>query len=478
MLSGKKPAILFIIGGGLNYISAVLAEHYPKITCVSLQPSDDFFGNEINTPLLNWYPSSTHSLHEIIEKAIAANRLAGGVMVLEWPPVVNQFKEVTGWIRTTLRDMLEKASSNAATLGYWATRWLGNCLRFVTSVTNTAKLIPGTSLVVVACAGPSLADQMPEIQARRSELALWSLASAVPALLRHGLIPDLVIATDPGYWNGAHLREAFLQKLPIAMPPSSYASCGILQKSTIIPIDTGLSFERVAIQASNFESEVASASGSAAGTALSLALRLTTGPIALAGYDLASSGLLDHVQPYAFDILDHMNEGRLAPAYSARVSRVFEHYPIRSGAWRCSRAFSTYADTIQVSAQNSARVFRLGTSSVETPLHRSDFSAIPHSTGDPPTCIASTTHEGAATLARDNATKAMLESLSTAAQEQAITAVENSEPLPYDAALYYKALAPRESAGLIADAARGEAKLEDVIRATSAARESATIRLR
>jgi hypothetical protein len=478
MLSGKRPALLFIIGGGLNYISAVLAERYPHVTHISLQPSDDFLGHEVHTSSLNWHPSSQLSLDETIRQAIAGNKLAGGVLVIEWPPVVTHYQEISGWIRSTLRDILEEASSNAATTGFWAARWLANSVRFVTSVTNTARLDPGTSPVAIACAGPSLSEFVPELLRMRSGMALWALASAVPALLRYGLVPDLVLATDPGFWNGAHLRGAFFRNIPIAMPPSSYASCGILHKSTIIPVDTGLSFEIAAIKAAGTGYEVALASGSAAGTALSLALRLTSGPIMLVGYDLAARGLLDHVQPYAFDILDEKSEGRLSPVNSVRAARVFEHYPFKSGEWRLSRAFATYADMIRVSGHDSTRVFRLASSSVETPIRRAVFKDIPFAAGTTPKYVESVIGGNPSPSARDEAVRAMLESLSDAAFDQANSAIKNSIPIPHDAALYFKALAPRASARLIADAARGEARLEDVMLAISSARETAATRLR
>lgn len=462
MMSGKNPAIIFIIGGGLNYISATLSESHPKIEQVSLQPCDYFLGKEVNTPRINWHPSSTMSLQETLRKALAGSRIAGGVVVLEWPPVVNHFQQNSEYIRSTLRDILEESSSNAATIGFWANRWLFNSIRFLSSVSKLGRLVPGENLLVLACAGPSLADCIPEIKARRSQIALWSLASAVPALLHYGLVPDLAIATDPGYWNGSHLRNAYFENIPIAMPPSSYASCGILHQSLIIPINTGLSFEVAAINSAKTFSEVAQASGSAAGTALSLALRTTCGPIVLAGYDLAAKGLLDHVKPYAFDIMDEKSASRLSSAYSTRASRVFENYPLSTGEWRRSRAFTTYADTIDASAQDRVRIFRLGASPIRTNFNRSDLMNIPDFPGSTPTCIIFKTWGGAGTTSRDEAVKVMLDSLSERAFDLSIAAIKNSEPLPIDAVLYYKALAPRESARLIADAARGEACLDDV----------------
>jgi len=462
VLAGKRPSIVFIIGGGLNYIGAVIADRFPKALRVSLQPCDDFEGSEVDDPPIRWQPSSQASLGEILWKAVSGNRLGGGVAILEWPPVVSRFPSEVENIRTTLRNVLDAASSDSATSGYWASRWLRNCIHFAMTATRSVTLVPGTGTVVIACAGPSLDDALPDLLRIRPDIALWSLASAIPALLHHGIVPDLALSTDPGYWNGAHLRSPFMHDIPLAIPPSSFVPRSIIEGSAILAIDTGLSFERLAISTAGLAAERASSSGSAAGTALSLALRLTSGQVVLAGYDLAARGIKDHATPYAFDVLDELSASRLRPAFAARSERIYNHYPAEELGWRRSRPFSTYAATIRPPETDSGRVSRLGSSPVETPLPRGRLGDLDHRKGTPPACIRETSVRVANTAERAETIPAMLASLADSALDEALAALSSGEPLPYDATVFYKAVAPRESAALLAGAARGEATESDV----------------
>jgi len=476
LLAGKNPSVIFIIGGGLGYLGTVISDRFPKAIRVSLQPCDDFEGYEVDTPTLKWHPSSEYSLYGTILKAVSGNRLGGGVAVLEWPPVVSRFSVEAEHIRTALKSILEQESSNAATTGYWASAWLRNSIRFVSAVTRTATVSVGSSPIVIACAGPSLIDSIRGISNIRSAITLWAVSSAIPALLRNGLTPDLTITTDPGFWNGAHQREAFAHGIPIAVTPSACIPSEILEGSTIVTLDTGLSFEKAAIEAAGIQCQRTKPSGSASGTALSLALSLTTGPVAMAGYDLAARELRDHANPYAFDILDDLPASRIAPSFSARSARLYDGFPIQEGRWRSSRPFSTYAATISTPSADEARVFRLGDSPVETPIKRGtldDIVAVAKiNSVRVRVCYSNlpAKHVHAAGI------KTMLETLASRAFDQALATVTVREPLPYDAALFYKAVAPKASASFIANAARSEAN-EDELRAVDKAARKAIVSL-
>ncbi|MBU1079303.1 MAG: DUF115 domain-containing protein, partial [Spirochaetes bacterium] len=300
-LSGRRPSVIFIVGGGLNYIGAALAERFPKALRVSLQPCSDFLGYEEDTPGISWHPSSASGLAAAIGAALSGDRIGGGVAVIEWPPVASRFPAETERIKAELKRALEAASSDSATSSYWAYRWLRNSLRFASSVSRVGSLVPGAAPIVIACAGPSLDDEISGLRRIRAGISLWALASAVPALLSRGLEPDIAVSTDPGFWNGYHVTAAVARAIPIAMPPSSFVPAEAYSGTSIIALNTGMSFERAAIEAAGVSARLADAGGSAAGTALSLALGLTTGPVALAGYDLAARGFDDHVAPYAFD---------------------------------------------------------------------------------------------------------------------------------------------------------------------------------
>lgn len=473
VLAGKKPAIVFILGGGLNYLAAAAARRYPHAVRVSLQPCDDFCGKEVCSAEYSWNPASGAPLRTVIRSALASGRMAGGVSVVEWPPVVARFQHESDSMRSILLRCLNEESANSATTGFWASRWLRNSVRFAGAVAEGASLTTGTGPLILACAGPSLTETLQGIRAVRDTVCLWALASAVPALLRAGIRPDLAISTDPGYWNGYHARAAFDAGIPLAMTPSSFSPSVILEKALVLALDTGMSFERGAVEAAGVPSMSAEPSGSAAGTALSLALRSTTGLVALAGYDLAARDMEDHARPYPFDILDTLRESRLRPGHSARTERVLEGFTLASGNWRCSRPFSTYASTIATPEADIGRVLRLGDSPVETRIPRGRLDALAGASGSLPAVGGCGQPAAAASGMRRASLVAMLDRLTEEAIASARKAIQAGGPVPYDAALLFKALAPRSSAAFIADAARGEARARDLETAAADARLSA-----
>lgn len=489
-IGDRKPSLIVIIAGAMNYLGKAVAERHPRSVRVLLQPCDDFAGREVETSHARWSPGSDLGLSATLSGILRPELLAGGVAVVEWPPLARRYPAETSAIKEALRAALEGASADSATRSYWAARWLANCVRFARAAPASAALEPGQAPVLLACSGPSLEEALEPIAAARDRIALWSLASAVPTLLARGLSPDLVVATDPGPWNALHLRDAAESRLPLALPPSAYAPGWVIEGNPVLALDTGLSFERAALGSLGRHAHAASASGSAAGTALSLALGSTSGPVILLGYDLAARELLDHARGYAFDALDAASASRLTPACSRRAARVLSAYD-GSGTtrgWRLSRAFSAYAAGIRPGLSDACRAYRVSPSPVDTPVQRlspEEFRELidppakrPYH-GAPPRLTFNRQDSvpsgipggpGASEAAR---VEAMLGRLAAEARELTMAALSACRPLPEAASLYLSALAPRETAAFQAEAARGEATVADALAALGAAEVNA-----
>jgi hypothetical protein len=471
-IGNKRPAIFFIIGGGINYIGLAVSRLFPGALRVSLQPCDDFKGSEIDLPDFSWYPSCGRSISSVITDALARGHQAGGVSVIEWPAVVSCFPLISEEIRKTIKNTLESTSSGLATSSFWARRWLRNSIRFVNAVSHFAIIEPGTSTIVIACAGPSLTSEMEAIRALGQSITLWSLASAVPALRAIELEPELIISTDPGFWNGEHLRCLLERTCPLAFAPSSYAQISVLKSTPIIPLDTGLVFETAAIKASANEGIKASASGSALGTALSLALSMTSERAIIVGYDLAARGIDDHVRPYPFDILEEIAASRKSPVSAIRSERVYENFPQRIDEWRLSRAFSAYASSIFVPGYEQNRVIRLGNSPVDSGLPRGNLEHFKAMAGRPPRIDMKDGQLDPDPLLKSAAIKTMLDELISQSMRDAKESIKAGIPILDDTVLIFKALAAKESALALAEAARGRANIESLSGIERAARHS------
>jgi len=365
-LHQKIPGTIIVLGPGDNYIAKVLIKRYPWAAIHSIHPDSDF-DHEPGESHQQWWPECPTSLRTFLKRALFNEQAAAGVAVLEWEPVMSAYPALAGLIRNEVARALASAAADRATVTYWARSWLKNCLKFASRLETAAVYHASTRPLLLIAAGPSLNDHLDFIRSEHKQSTVWALASAVPALLKKEIIPDMVIATDPGYWSGVHLQATGEHKIPLFMPPSAYCGSRILESSTpIVPLDTGLLFETNILNTLGLSGTTALPFGTSAGTALSLALSLHTGPICLFGLDLAARRIKTHAEPYTFDTLYEVKANRQSPYHAQRFAESINLYPERSGIWRFSRAFSAYANELSVPITEQTRVFRVSDSPVET----------------------------------------------------------------------------------------------------------------
>jgi hypothetical protein len=108
--------------------------------------------------------------------------------------------------------------------------------------------------------------------------------------------------------------------------------------------------------------------GTVAGTAIQLAARLGSGPIILAGLDLAAFGEREHAAPHAFDHYITGASRRLDPWEGRSFARMLENAPLSlpGGQWRVSRSLSAYAGALSEDGRALAgRLFRFKSSPIE-----------------------------------------------------------------------------------------------------------------
>ncbi len=461
-IGSKKPGIVIVMGPGKNYIQAAIANMLPQTSIYSLQPSS-IFSDTDGKDGSSWNPESPFSLRQFLRAALLNDRAAAGVAILEWEPVMAAFPETSARIRNELTRSLATSASDRATVSYWARKWLRNSLNFSLNIKTSSLLNFQESPILLAAAGPGLNDAIPAIKRNIGKASIWALASAVPALLFAGIKPELILATDPGFWNSVHLRHGLGMGIPYAIPPSVCAPWSSFPEATAIaPLDTGLLFENLVLAKTGALFTKALAFGTAAGTALSLALNTTTGPVILFGLDFASQGIISHAKPYAFDVLPMVHENRLSSMHSIRYGESIERYPEKNGDWRYSRAFSAYAQEISISEKDRSRVVRVTHSPIETSglpgsgIAEMEELVLPHKKPLPIINMSIKMHTD-----RKACPGELLQSLSDMARLDIENSLEGKKCPAYDTTLVLKALCPGESARFLAKLARGEAEPED-----------------
>ncbi len=112
-----------------------------------------------------------------------------------------------------LKVLLEKRSINQATLIKFQRLWNRNILMNAGMIVRSATLANVLKNVhcpeiVIAGAGPSLSDSLPELKQYRSHFLLLAADTAVIPLLRGGVIPDIVFSADPQWSNHFFIQHA------------------------------------------------------------------------------------------------------------------------------------------------------------------------------------------------------------------------------------------------------------------------------
>lgn len=354
-----------LLGPGLDYLSEPIIQTHPGCRVVRIQYAAGLAGRETVQGPPTWYPGQEETLGAFLSRCLDEDGLSG-IRILEWEASATAWPQEAARAKAGLRSALDFLASSAATLKAFGPAWIANACRNFLLLESLLQPRPEPSPIVVAAAGPSLESALAFLKSRRGCFRLLAVSSALAALEGAGLEPDLVVASDAGFWSRYHLYPLAGRKACIASPLSALPSACLASNLQVLPL----------VQAGFPEPELASllsgglalpSHGTVSGTAIHLAAALGSGPIIVAGLDLAVLDCLAHARPHGFDALLAASEGRLAPSEGILLARerTLAPEPLGQGAWRTSRSLALYARALSAEAQCpplSGRLWRLNPS--------------------------------------------------------------------------------------------------------------------
>ncbi|HTH14962.1 MAG TPA: 6-hydroxymethylpterin diphosphokinase MptE-like protein, partial [Spirochaetia bacterium] len=241
------------------------------------------------------------------------------VETLLWRPL----EEIQSPWSLALADQVAQAQArgrvNLATWRRFGDLWRRNLTRNEASAPPVRALADLSGLwagvpVVVAAAGPSLAEAFGWIEAFRDRFVLVAVDTAWSSLAARGLSPDVLLVLDGQYWNARHLdRPLPSQTLVVTEwvgPPRAFR----LAPDRTYVAATSLPFLRRREESLWGPLGTLASGGSVATAAWSLALHLGAPEVAFAGLDLGFPRGLTHVPGSQFEEALHRRTGRFTPA--------------------------------------------------------------------------------------------------------------------------------------------------------------------
>jgi hypothetical protein len=376
--SGQFPkgSVVLLLGEALGYLSRRLARDNPGIRLLPVYCSAYFYDNRIQSAgedaFSSWRPGTPENFSAFLGRNIGEADFPS-LHVLEWEPAARAFPFLLKQLREDVSRFGRQVNGSLLTMAVFGKKWITNSLRNYLALDEAATFIKISGPVCVAASGPGLAAALPFLKGKRRAFTLFALPSAAAFLQRHSVEADGIIMTDPGFYTGLHFSALLRREQAdkggslLCMPLSAYS--GFHGKTLPVCLfHQGTQPEKALLAGISPAPVRVPSNGTAAGTAVQMALSFGPGPVILLGLDMAAKGIEEHVRPNAFDEYYTVRGCRFEPEEGGRAGRIFAMYQERlAGAWRTSPALKTYAGWFSsLAGVWKDRVFRISDSPVDT----------------------------------------------------------------------------------------------------------------
>lgn len=312
-----EPACIIIIEPALSYCTLPLRRRFPHAELCCIRLCGDFTTYDDSWDCVLYLAGTTEDavcqLAETLFGHFGEERLCA-LLALAWPASERAFVACTRAAWEAIRRAVVKSRDVLYTRSHFSRRWLRNSVRLATQVRNAAIIGScGNTPVIVAASGPSLRSSLPYLRRHRARYLLLAVSSALLPLLHAGVVPDMVLSTDGGHWAKNHLLplRQLRKRPPLALAAEGACSAELFEEGDIVPLVYTGSLAEPLCRAAGLPFMHAQRNGTVSGTALQLALALTSGSVFLCGLDLAPAIGFQHTQPNALEKYAECHDDRL-----------------------------------------------------------------------------------------------------------------------------------------------------------------------
>ncbi|MCQ2600022.1 MAG: DUF115 domain-containing protein [Treponema sp.] len=214
-----------------------------------------------------------------------------------------------------IKNLLKDSQNILATRQYFSKRWIKNQINLLQNFKSVCSLNQTDLPVLVCASGTSLNNSLQHINMLQNNFFIIACSSAIKTLLKNNIIPDLCITTDGGYWAKKHLNclENINQEIKIALPSEANISKSLLSNPNIkiVPLAYCDNYDNFIYDNYKIPYIKALRNGTISGTAVELALTLTSSKVFICGVDLEASKGFVHTQPNELELENSQKDNRL-----------------------------------------------------------------------------------------------------------------------------------------------------------------------
>lgn len=295
----KEGYLNILFGYGLGYITNAIAKKYGNIDILVYDPLFSSLNIE-NKDKIEGIFSDLQDFCKRSEDYIADfDRKVNILLSPNYDKIFDrEYKEFLDFIRhIQIEDIV-----NENTIRFFGDLWQGNYimnLHYVCKDQSLKELYNKYDCpVILASGGPSLTKQLPLLKKMKDKCLIISAGSTINSLLAADIIPDYVVTMDGGESNYLHFKNiknydfdliyglGNAWKIERDFKGNRYSFCFYGEDSIQKRIKEGLGKDLPML----------STGGTVAITALEVASKISTGPIAIIGQDLAYTNNKSHAE--------------------------------------------------------------------------------------------------------------------------------------------------------------------------------------
>ncbi len=147
--------------------------------------------------------------------------ISGNLHILKLRSRVETEPDFFSQVTRTINNVIAPLSEDFSVQSYFGKRWFINTLNNLEAAEKATTTIPPVQTALVIGAGPSLEVQMPEIKQLMPDSFIISTDTALPALLKFNIKPNLVISIDCQHITYFHFLEGLPQGIPLVIDLAS-----------------------------------------------------------------------------------------------------------------------------------------------------------------------------------------------------------------------------------------------------------------
>lgn len=323
-------SVLFVLGEGVPYLSAALADRHPDLRVYAiLVGAGGNARSDHAKPESFRFPDHMYATADEEERVRGwvRERLhpfeSGNVQAYLWPAAEHTAPEWTTAAARGVRAGIRDVHSELATVASFGKLWLKNALRRTIALEERLCISSTTLPVVLVGGGPGVSHGAPFLVSHRNAYTVIAASSATAALAAHGITPDIVFHTDAGFWAQRYRNASNPagDGIPTVVPLRAGMQPGVpFPAAGEVPVRYGWFGDALAPDAPEWPA-VAEAP-TVTGSMISWVQEHTPpATVHLLGVDLCSYDLFTHAPPHPNDRYISAGASRLCPEMTLRAIR-------------------------------------------------------------------------------------------------------------------------------------------------------------